>query len=205
MQSSAVGREAETKTESQVGLPVAQDDSVALAALPCRQLRAGFAPPDSKLAGRRGSSDFAIISYHFAPGKGVCRIDRSRFRICTCAGRWTRLWGVERFASRAGTIRGRNQDGGRRADGGGRRRKRGAKGAGRRTVGIGRDLHRGITLVSFRTRGRQAGGSTEDMGGFAFAEGGRTGFGVCARSRAGPWRLGEGRAVTGGGFGFEFG
>ena len=56
-------------------------------------------------------------------------------------------------------------------------------------VAGGRDLHRGITLVPFRTGGREAGGSTEDLCTFTFAEGGRTGLGVCARSRAAPWRF----------------
>ena len=42
--------------------------AVALAALPRRRSRAGFAAPDFELGGRRGSSDFGITWHHFAPG-----------------------------------------------------------------------------------------------------------------------------------------
>ncbi len=76
MQTTAMGKEAETKTETQAGLAVAQDGCVALAALPCRRLSAGFAPSDSGL----GGDDllfFDIISYHFwAAGKKL--LDRPK-------------------------------------------------------------------------------------------------------------------------------
>ena len=62
MQTSAMDKEAETETETRAGLAVARDDSLALAALRCRESRAGFAPADSELGGRRGSSVFGIIS-----------------------------------------------------------------------------------------------------------------------------------------------
>ncbi len=67
MRTNAMGKEAETKTETRADLAVAQDDSVALAALRRRQSSAGFAPPDSELRGRRGSSVFGLIWHHFAP------------------------------------------------------------------------------------------------------------------------------------------
>ena len=59
-------KKAETKTETEAGLAVAQGDLVALAALRRRQSSAGFAPPDSELGGRRLSSVFGIIWHHFA-------------------------------------------------------------------------------------------------------------------------------------------
>jgi hypothetical protein len=43
VQDSAMGKEAETCSESQAGLAVAQDDTVALTALHCRQASAGSA------------------------------------------------------------------------------------------------------------------------------------------------------------------
>ena len=44
MQTTAMGKKAETKTETRAGVAVAEDDSVSLAALPRRRSRAGFAP-----------------------------------------------------------------------------------------------------------------------------------------------------------------
>ncbi len=93
MQTSAMDRAAETKTETQAGLAVAQGDSVALAALPCRRSSAGFTAPDSGLGGKRGVSILAIKRYHFGPGERSRWIDRSCFFSSTCGWRWTRAWG----------------------------------------------------------------------------------------------------------------
>ncbi len=91
-----------------------------------------------------------------------------------------------------------------RTEDGGRRAEEEARSEGSRKTESG-DRKRPSSWYHFGIishQGREAGGSTEDMFALAFAEGGRTGFGVCARSRAAPWRFG---ARPGGRFGFEFG
>ena len=77
MRGTAMGKEAEIKTDSRTDLAVGHDDSVVFSAWPRRQSRAGFAPPDSELGGRRGSSVFGIRRDHFAPG-GKKLVDRSK-------------------------------------------------------------------------------------------------------------------------------
>ena len=77
VQNTAMAKEAETKTETQAGLAVTQDDSVALAALPRRRSSAGFASPDSELGGRRGSSVLCYQKISFwARGKKL--LDRPK-------------------------------------------------------------------------------------------------------------------------------
>ena len=72
-----MGEKAETKTETQAGLAVAQDGSVALAALPCRRLSAGFASPGSELGGTRGSSVLCYQKISFW-GRGKKLLDRPK-------------------------------------------------------------------------------------------------------------------------------
>ena len=130
MQTNAMGKEAETKTESQIDLAIGQDDTVALAAFPCRQSSAGFALLDSELGGRRGSSVFGIIWYHFAP-EGKKLMDRPkpvshlhlRRAVDPALGGWRR--GPRRGDS--------GPESGPRAEGGGRESGRRAEGGGRRT------------------------------------------------------------------------
>ncbi len=66
MQTTAIGKEAKIKTETQAGRAVAQDDSVDLAALPRRQSSARLARGNLNWEGRRGSSVFGLIWHHFA-------------------------------------------------------------------------------------------------------------------------------------------
>ena len=98
MQKSAMGKEAETRTETRSGLAVAEDDSVALAALPRRRSRAGFAPRTLNWEEGEDLQFCAIISYHFGPRERRCWIDRSPFCMDTCVSPRTSIWGVERAA-----------------------------------------------------------------------------------------------------------
>jgi hypothetical protein len=72
-----MGKKAETKTETQAGQAVAQDGSVALTALPCRRLSAGFASPESELGGTRGSSVLCYQKISFC-GRGKKLLDRPK-------------------------------------------------------------------------------------------------------------------------------
>ena len=63
-----MGKEAETKIESQAVLAVAQGDSVALAALRCRQSRAGSALTDYELGRKARSFEYWYQEISFRAG-----------------------------------------------------------------------------------------------------------------------------------------
>ena len=108
MQTTAMRKEAGTKTETHAKLAVAQGDSVALAALPRRRSSAAWASPDSELGGRRRCSHFIIINDHFFARENTL-VDRpkpfSNLHLRRVVGRDA---GVERSASRATAILGQS-------------------------------------------------------------------------------------------------
>ena len=99
MQISGTGKETETKTETQAGLAVAQDDSVALAALPRRPSSVESRDPSLRtLNSDEGEGLPFLVSFGIISRQGARRwwIDRIPFRICTCGGRPIRIRGMAR-------------------------------------------------------------------------------------------------------------
>ncbi len=103
-----MGKEAETNTETRADLAIAQDDSVALVALPRRQSSAEFGPRTLNWEEGEDLLFCAIISYHFGPRERRCWIDRSPFCMNTCGSPWIWIWGVERAAGPAAAILGQS-------------------------------------------------------------------------------------------------
>jgi hypothetical protein len=103
-----MGKEPETKTDPRADPAVAQDGSVALAALPRCQSSARFAPRTLNWEEGEQILFCAIIIYHFGPHDRRCWIDRSPFHVDTCGSLRTRIWGVERSAGRAAAILGQS-------------------------------------------------------------------------------------------------
>ncbi len=144
MQTTAIGKKAKIKTETEAGPAVPQDDSVDLAALPRRQSSARLARRNLRWEGRRGFSIFGLIWYHFARGGKECSMERPKPFLHMHLRRAVDAdlgggAGREPHRGDSGPKSGRRaEDGGGSAEGrepedggreSGRRRQRGAKGA----------------------------------------------------------------------------